>query len=128
MDGFNITPPLATKFFEIRDHMTCMPAIGIKMSRKDRNPSERFLLGNAGYGPGGRDLILLVFIGINQCHYDPHQWGAGDRTRYNAHKYIQDNFDTLESGQVIDVEFIIGETRVPKKSDTFFNWDTGKVD
>jgi hypothetical protein len=41
---------LETKFFEVRDRGTCMPAIGIKMSHKDRTPNERFLLSTSGYG------------------------------------------------------------------------------
>lgn len=115
--------PIDTKFFEIRDHATLMPAIGIKMSHEGRSPNEKFLLGTSGYGRGGKDLILLVFTGINQCHYDPHEWHPHiARTRHFAHLYIQDNFDSLESGSVIDVRHILGETKEPAKSDMYYDW------
>lgn len=34
-----------------------------------------------------------------------------------AHKNIEEQFDHLESGSVIDVEFILGQTPAPKKSE-----------
>jgi hypothetical protein len=34
----------------------------------------------------------------------------------HAHKYIQHNFDILQSGDVIDVAHILGETTKPRRS------------
>lgn len=104
------------KFFEIRDRGTCMPAMGIKMTFERKNPNEAFLLSSAGYGLG-HPLIMLVFIEINICNYNPFAWG--DRTKQAAHRYIEENFDDLESGQVVDVRFILGETKSPERSDIF---------
>jgi len=114
------TKPLETKFFEVRDVMTCMPAIGIKMSRKGRNEAEQFLMGDAGYAPDevSNVCVLLVFIGINECHYDPYAWR--DRTKQVSHNHIYENFDSLESGSVVDVRFILGEAKEPTKSDRFW--------
>jgi len=36
-----------------------------------------------------------------------------------AHAYIEKNFHNLNSGDVIDVEFILGETDKPKTSERF---------
>lgn len=112
-DHHHSLQPLETKFFEIRDTGTFIPAVGIKMDYKGKSPQECFLLKTSGYGHDN-PLIMLVLIEINACHYDCYEWG--DRTRQIAHKYIQENFDSLESGSVIDVEFILGETLKPKEA------------
>ena len=49
--------------------------------------------------------------------YDPFAWGSDTRTYQVAHQYIIDHFDELESGAVVDVEFILKETTEPKKSE-----------
>lgn len=36
---------------------------------------------------------------------------------HEAHKYIQQHWDELQSGEVVDVEYILGETTVKKESD-----------
>ena len=36
----------------------------------------------------------------------------------NAHHYIQEHFDELHDGDVVDVEFILGETKAPKVSES----------
>jgi hypothetical protein len=35
----------------------------------------------------------------------------------NAHNFIQAQWDTLTTGDVVDVEFILGETLEPKQSE-----------
>jgi len=35
----------------------------------------------------------------------------------NAHKYIKEHWDELRSGSVVDVEFILGESKEPKASE-----------
>jgi hypothetical protein len=42
-----------------------------------------------------------------------------DRTYRTAHKYIAENFDTLTSGDVLDIEFILGEVDKPKEPHRF---------
>lgn len=39
-----------------------------------------------------------------------------------AHDFITKNYDTLQSGEVIDVEFILGETTTKKKSDRYHEY------
>jgi hypothetical protein len=36
---------------------------------------------------------------------------------YTAHKYLQENWDSVQNGQVLDVEYILGETDSPKISE-----------
>lgn len=35
-----------------------------------------------------------------------------------AHQFIEDHFDELNDGEVVDVQFILGETKVPKVSES----------
>ncbi len=46
---------------------------------------------------------------------DPHDWD--DRTLLQAHKHIEEKWDKLEDGAVIDVQFILGETKRPKTTE-----------
>lgn len=47
---------------------------------------------------------------------DPYDWGQ-NRSRHFAHKWLIEHFDEIESGAVVDVEFILGETKKPKLSE-----------
>jgi hypothetical protein len=54
-----------------------------------------------------------------QCRgvaYDPYDW-RGARTKPNAHLWITEHWHEIADGDVIDVQFILGETAVPKCSE-----------
>jgi hypothetical protein len=85
------------------------------------NEAERWLLSRSGYGPKPEDqaryVILCKIDGDSvKSHYDAYSWGD-QRTMRVAHEYIIRNFHKLESGDVIDVQFILGETSQPKVSE-----------
>ena len=44
-------------------------------------------------------------------------WDIKARTMIVAHKFIKEHFDELETGDVIDVEYILGETDTQKMSE-----------
>ncbi len=98
---------MTTKLFEIRDRFTCIPALAIQVSGADGA-----LLRRAGFES---PMIYLVALAVQRCGYDPYGWG--DRTFATAHQYIEREWDTLQSGDVIDVEFILHETTAPKTSE-----------
>lgn len=106
---------MKTKLFELRDRGTFVPVLCIKV--ESGNESERYLLRRSGYELPS-DLIIMTGLtgGNEKSTYNPHDWG-GNRTRHYAHKYIQKHWEELESGQVVDVEFIHGETAAPKISE-----------
>ena len=120
---------MIVKAIEIRDRRTFIPAIAIKMVPNmvavDRSEydAERYLLRRAGYGPALDYPPCVVLCrmeasGVDRnATYDPYAWGQGTRTYLVAHEYIIEHFDQLESGAVVDVEFILGETKEPKKSE-----------
>ena len=101
------------KLFEIRDDGTHIPAMGILMRSDDLR--ETAFLRRGGYGPYSR-CVMLVMLATAECQYDPYAW-RNPRTMGNAHRFIEENWDALQSGVVIDVEFILGETTAPKISE-----------
>lgn len=102
---------MKTKLFEIRDRGTFMPAMATQARSSELK--EIYLLRSSGFS-NSNPLIILHFLELNETHYSAYHWE--DRTRFHAHQYIQVNWERLKSGDVIDVEFILGETTEPKLS------------
>jgi hypothetical protein len=96
------------KEFEILDRATFIPSLGISVE------GDTWLSRRSGYG--SRCILLTRLGGGSACCYDPYEW-VGARTMRVAHQYIEENWDQLESGEVIDVEFILGETDEKKESE-----------
>lgn len=108
---------MIVKLFEIRDSMTCIPAMAIKLI--DRNHLERSLMGRVGFvecSAPGPSTIIFMRLNDQEAHVDPYSWGD-TRTMQEAHKYLIKNFNKHISGTVIDVQFILGETETPAESD-----------
>ncbi len=93
-----------SKFFEIRDRATCIPAMAFYISAEDGPIARR-----AGFGEVG--CVYLIALATEKAAYDPYSgvWGSA-RTMHVAHNFITEHFDTLRHGQVIDVRVILGET------------------
>ena len=107
---------MRTKVFEVRDRGTFIPVLATRLS--PYNNQEEFLLGRAGFGqrwPDQKKYVIVSHLSSGNHNYNMHSWG--NRTMQEAHRYIQENFDTLEHGEVIDVEYILGESTEPKKSE-----------
>lgn len=97
------------KLLEIRDVMTFIPAMAIRVSGEDG-----YLMRRAGFGP---PLIYLITLSTALAHYDPYGWTGRARTMPVAHQYIEAHFDELTDGSVVDVQFILGETSTPELSE-----------
>lgn len=130
------------KLFEIRDKATFIPAMAIKLGiepyqdkgeeSSQRQEQELWLLRRAGYSlevlTGNPQyltpyIILCKLDGV-EAQYDSFSW-SNPRTMGTAHRTIIEAWDELKSGDVIDVQFIIGETHTPKISErlTVGNYD-----
>lgn len=104
---------MIAKLIEIRDRHTFIAAIAVKCD--PTNAAERFLLRRSGYGDGV--YVMVGKIDGSECGdftYDPYGHKVGARTMLEAHKWLTIHFDEIEAGAVLDVEFILGETSVPK--------------
>jgi hypothetical protein len=130
------------KLFEVRDRGTFMPMMAVRLLVRqpdfrhahDRSLSEsqfaihdnreEWLLRRAGYGQNEildhadehEPYVILIKLDGTECQYDPFAW-PNRRTLTTAHLYIRDNWSKLTSGQVIDVEHILGESDQPKESE-----------
>lgn len=112
---------MIAKTFEIRDAGTFIPVLAVKLIPGCE--ADRYLLSRAGYGRHPDDQAQYVLLcqisgGFGRCSSDPYEWGGIARTYAQAHAYISENFDRLASGEVIDVEFILGEKLTRKLSES----------
>lgn len=100
---------MTTKILEIRDRMTLLYFLCVSLEPEDE--WTRRILSHSGYGfqpEIQRRYIVVCSLrgGVNgRAHDDPYEWG--DRTYKTAHLYIATNWDTLKTGDVVDVEKII---------------------
>jgi hypothetical protein len=107
---------MISKVFELRDRMTFIPILVTLLKTHDENA--RYLLRRSGYGHDD-DFVMVTRLGGGTSHYANYYWN--DRTFQTAHKYIQENWDSLKNGDVIDVEYILGETQTKKISEKIEN-------
>ena len=98
---------IVTKIFSILDRSTFIPVMATSIKNADLE--ELNILGKAGYHDSSLDLILLCALGTGRTEYDYHEWSNQGRTLVIAHEYIEKNFDSLETGDAIDVREILGE-------------------
>ncbi len=110
-----------SKLFELRDRATFVPVLAVQLI--PFTEQDYYLLRRSGYGLNEvKYPVMLTGLsgGIDRATSDPYEWA--DRTRQVAHTFIAKHFDELESGQVIDVEFILGESKSPKQSESITNY------
>ena len=114
---------MKTKMFEIRDEGTFIPVICIDLTSFREFDDmqiyalESYLMGRLGFLGNIVHTIQLIWMSNGTTHSDPFKWN--DRTMYTAHDYIEKNWDDLKTGEVIDVEFILGESKTKKYSEQF---------
>lgn len=108
------------KIFEIRDRCTFFPVLCVRLV--PANEGERYLASRVGYGrfpEQQKDFVLMSPLAAGEkMEYDPFAWGSNPRTRLVAHEFITKNWETLTTGQVIDVEYILKEAPGPKVSES----------
>jgi hypothetical protein len=103
------------KCLEIRDANTFVPVICIRPV--PRNDEQRYLLRRDGYSGNGHErCIIMIDAQCRGAAYDPYDW-KDRRTKGHAHNYITEHWYELKDGDVIDVEFILGETKEKKVSE-----------
>lgn len=104
------------KTIEIRDSATFIPAIAIRPEM--RTGGEDYLWRRAGYDTPYRYILLLKLNDLSG-QYGSADWGSS-RTMSVAHRYLEEHWDDIgEYGEVIDVEYILGETEEKKASEYY---------
>lgn len=113
---------MIVKALELRDRGTFIPLLAIDMqptleAGSSAQRAQQYLLRRCGYACDGHPNIAITPMRCDgdKCSNDPHYWG--DRTYRVAHEYIITHWNELKNGDVIDVQFILGETATPAISE-----------
>lgn len=106
---------MQVKLLEIRDRGTTIQAFAMKM--QSAKLEQHALLAMAGFGASS-DWVLFGSVRGGKTSYDAYSWG--DRTWATSHQFVTEHFDELKDGDVIDVEFILGESAVKKTAEWLF--------
>lgn len=110
---------MQNKLFEVRDRATFIPVMAIHIDGNCTD-QEDWLLRRSGYGKSeDRDYVYLINLQTGEGQYDPYKWGCYSRTLHEAHRYITAHFDELQTGDVVDVEFILGESATKKITERY---------
>lgn len=119
---------MEVKLFEVRAPATCMPVMAIKLSASyEAYEAEAWLLRTSGYGATAYSWTNYIFVfpigREGRAVTDPYKQDCEEL--HQAHLYIDEHFDELEPGAVIDTSFITGRTTEPVKSDRFYVYGEG---
>ena len=126
---------MKAKALEVRDRATFIPVLAVDMNPGAPYPdngsgseewldeqlaahgARLYLLRRVGYPCNGEPNIVVTALDASggPAWSDPYGWGG--RTYPVAHNYIIEHWDELRDGDVVDVEFILGESSKPKISE-----------
>lgn len=125
---------IEAKAFKVFDDGTVIPIVAFKARPISGGPGmtmekEQKIMARAGYYGSAVEQVVVVDLINHETQSDPFGWKKSHgRTMHLAHmalsgrehpdfKFVAKNFafDELESGAVIDVEYILGETNEIKK-------------
>lgn len=120
---------MKSKVLEVRDEGTHIPVAALLVMGED--PIEDYYIHyRCGYPHDLFPTVVLVDLGSGRGMGDPAGWpsaGYATRTLPVAHQYVADNFAHLKSGDVVDVQFILGETTVKKQPERPADWSPCRV-
>jgi len=106
------------KLIELCDRATFIPMVALRFDCKTE--AERYLMSRAGFGCTEGIQKEYIIFGRLDCeqpyHYAPWRH-TNERTYRVAHSWIASHWNEIESGDVIDVEYILGETKEKKLSE-----------
>lgn len=106
---------MTKKYFEIRDNSAFIPVVAVDLHPTTDNetikPIEQALVSASAYNPI-TTILLTTLSSELRTEHDPSNWH--NRTLETAHHYILSYWEGLDSGQVINVEFIEGDSANPE--------------
>jgi hypothetical protein len=107
-----------SKLFELRAPATLIVLMATKLGTTDL--SESYLLSRSGFGRCNSDYNKYVFVypidgGKGYAVTDPYEQNITEIRI--VHQYIKKHYDELETGQVLDYDYIVGNTDKPKISE-----------
>ncbi len=102
------------KVFELRDRMTTISIMCVRIDLSEVTEPDRFIIRRAGWGSNAK-AIYMINLSTCQCIFEPGRWNS--HTYDTAHQYVEEHWDELQGGEVIDAEYIRGESEKPKESE-----------
>lgn len=98
---------MKTVILEVRDKNTFIPVLAIHLEPSTADAA--YLFRRAGFH---RELpcVYLIRLSDMRGHADAYGWNEA-RTLGHAHTFIEKNIVMLYDGDVVDVQFILGETK-----------------
>lgn len=102
------------KLFELRDRATFIPLLCIK-PQSSEHPFIQKMAWRYGFKDSRAVIVTSLSCPNRGCHSDPYDWG--DRTYAAAHLHVEKNWDTLKTGDLIDVRVLLGEAEKPCESE-----------
>ncbi len=112
---------MQAKALEIRDEGTMICALAVDMNPQTNVghifKAQHYLLRRCGYPCDGRPNIGITHLSADGDPFRNDYYSWGGRTFPVAHKYIIEHWAELKDGDVVDVQFILGETKAPKVSE-----------
>jgi len=107
------------KGIEILDTATCIPVLAMRVNPSTITPREAQMFRRGGFGqmPRNADIYTwMMTLSGSLINYDSHNW-RNQRTLGGAHRYIEQHWDELNSGDIIDMEYVLGESSAPRGTD-----------
>lgn len=106
---------MQVKLIEVQDRATCIAALAIRPGMPlDEGQGGydgmqlSFLLGKCGFDAlHAANMVLFGRLEGGSFTADPYDWN--DRTMQTAHAFIEEHWDTLVNGSIVDVRVILGE-------------------
>ena len=105
--------PLEIKFVEVVDIATCIPCLLLKGNPSNMDNRQSWVWERGGWGDT-QGIYLLPIQSPELTRYDAYSYK--DRTFKTVLLHAQENWNTINDGDVIDVEFVLGEKSAPKES------------
>ncbi len=94
---------MTTKIFEVFDRSAYLRVLATRLDH--RTTRELFLLNGADLTNG--QIQVTTLTPYVESHSDPSGWGNG--TMRTVHEHLIERWDVLNTGDVVDVEHILGE-------------------
>jgi hypothetical protein len=106
------------KLIEVRDMCTNITVFAFRTC--DTTAVEDYYFNREGYGV---DTVVMGRLATMEANIEHYGW-ENNNTLFVAHSYIEDHFDELKTGDVVDVAFLNGRRDAPVKTDRpeHLNW------
>jgi hypothetical protein len=105
---------MQVKLFEVKDRCTTYSVMAVK--HVGETAKEQWLLNRVGLTEGNGYPVQLTNLEGGETKRDAWKWVDEGRTLVQAHLHIIKAWDTLNSGDVIDVEYLLDEVDQPRES------------